>query len=221
VTEDDQISLAAPLLEPPLPSESPSSGVGSLFGSEDMAITASKLSIAEGMLHLVTQDYSFHDFTRELLLSIIRVIKVEAGTIFELDYTTNHLFFRAVSGQVSDTVTKFTIPIGQGIVGHVAESRQPMVVDNVAENAKHIRAISAAVGYEARNIVAVPIVVRGRVYGVLELLNKIGEGGFGPSEVELLQYVCSLAAKAIEVRLMIGWTLQKIESDQQNRKEAA
>lgn len=208
MSDDNEIVLAAPLLEAPTASESPASGLGSLFGEEAMAANASKLAITESLLNLVTRDLTFHDFSRELLLSIVRIVKCEAGTIFELDQVNQVLFFRAVSGQVSDTVNKFTIPIGQGIVGHVAESRQPTVVDNVADNQKHLRAISAAVGYEARNIVAVPIVVRGQLYGVLELLNRLGEGGFTPQDVELLQYICQMSAKVIEVRLMIGWALQ-------------
>ena len=52
------------------------------------------------------------------------------------------------------------------------------MVSDVAENKMHLKAIQDAVGFEARNLVAVPIVIRGRIFGVLELLNRIGEHDF-------------------------------------------
>jgi GAF domain-containing protein len=139
----------------------------------------------------------------------MKVVKCEAGSIFEVDESRNALFFRAVVGQSSDQLASFVIPLGQGIVGHVAESRQPVVVSDVPENKMHLKAVQKAVGFETRNIVALPIIVRGRVFGVLELLNRVGEAEFTPTDMELLGACIQLAAKAIEVRLMIAWAAQK------------
>lgn len=210
MSEDNENGSFAPVLEAPSAAESPTAGIGSLLMGEDaLAMNTAKLAFAEALIALMTKNLSFHDYMRELLLAIIRVVKCEAGTIFELDQSTNQLFFRAVSGQASDTVSRFIIPYGQGIVGYVAESRQPIVENNVAANNQHIQAISTAVGFEARNIVAVPIVVRGKIYGVVELLNRIGDTGFTQQDVELLQYICHKAAQGIEVRLMLAWALAK------------
>jgi GAF domain-containing protein len=99
--------------------------------------------------------------------------------------------------------------MGQGIVGHVAEARRPLVVSDVSENKMHLKAIQDAVGFTARNLVALPIVIRGRIYGVLELLNRIGENDYTPADVELLTYACEMAAKAIEARLMIAWSAKR------------
>jgi GAF domain-containing protein len=181
-----------------------------LFGDdESLALNAAKLALSEAFLSLLPLDQTFSDFMREMLLAIMKVIKSEAGSILEVDQPKNSLFFRAVVGTSSDQVSSFVIPMGQGIVGHVAESRRPLLVDNVAENKLHLKAIQDAVGFETRNLVAVPLIVRGKIYGVLELLNRIGEANFLPSDVELLNYTCTMAAKAIEVRLMLAWAAQQ------------
>ena len=184
---------AIPLLEAPPEPESPIAGMntlvmGALFEDDSLAVTASKLAIAESYLKLLTRDFKFQDFMRELLLATMRVVKSEAGSVLEVDHTKNSLFFRAVVGQSSDRVSSFVIPMGQGIVGYVAESRQALVVANVSENKLHLKAIQDAIGFETRNLVAVPIVVRGKIYGVLELLNRIGEVDYTPADVELLKY---------------------------------
>ena len=54
-------------------------------------------------------------------------------------------------------------------------------------------------------MIAVPILIRGRVYGVLELLNRIGENSFTEGDLEILVYICEMAAKFIEIRMMIQW----------------
>lgn len=202
------------VLEAPPPNESPLAGldgsgglgIDGLFDDESLAITAAKFSVVESFLKSITRDQSFEEFVRELLLGVMKVVKSEAGSVLEVDHARNALFFRSVVGTSSDRVSSFVIPMGQGVVGHVAEARRPLVVSDVAENKLHLKAIQDAVGFEARNLVAVPIIVRGKVFGVLELLNRIGEPDYSQADVELLAYACEMAAKAIEARLMIAWS---------------
>lgn len=206
----------APVLEVPHDTESPSNSVGAaLFSEDSFAPLMAKLVICESLLKLMTRDCNFNDFVRELLLISMRAVKSEAGSILEVDHNTKMLFFRSVVGQSSDRLSKFTIPMGQGISGHVAESKLPMMVDNVNENKRHMRSIQKAVEFEARNIVCLPIIVRGQIYGVIELLNRIGESNYSNQDMELLTYICDAAAKALEVRMMISW------AKQQTKKEAA
>lgn len=186
----------------------PAAGLPGLFGDDASVITAAKFALVEAFLRQLTRDQSFDDFLREILLSMMKVVKSEAGSLLEVDHERQALFFRSVVGTSSDRVAGFVIPMSQGIVGHVAESRRPLVVANVAENKLHLRAIQEAVGFATRNLVAVPIVIRGKTFGVLELLNRIGETDYTESDVELLSYACEMAAKAIEARLMIAWSAQ-------------
>lgn len=203
--EEPSLEIAAPVLELPPAAENPSATLAGMFAEDHLAVLAAKFSVLESFLKLLTRDQKFSDFVREVLLTVMRVVKSEAGAIFELDHQNKVLFFRAAAGQSSDSVSKFVVPVGQGIVGYVAESRQPLLVGNVAENKIHLKSIGKAVGFEARNLVAVPLMIRGRVYGVLELLNRVGEENYTNADMELLSYLCEAASKAIEIRLMLGW----------------
>ncbi len=208
--ENDEPTLDfLPALELPPGPDSPVTQVGQLFNEDAIALTVAKFSVLEALMRNLTKPIGFNDFVREVLLSIMKVVKSEAGSILELDHVNQTFFFRAVVGQSSDRITRFVIPAGKGIVGHVAESRQPLVVDNIKENEIHLKSIQNAVGFETRNLVAVPIVVRGKVYGVLELLNRVGEENYTRHDVELLNYLCEMAAHAIELRLMIAWSGRK------------
>lgn len=186
-----------------------------LFGTaESFALITAKHVALDAILKLLTRNLRFNEFVRDLLLILMGVVKSEAGSILEVDHRNKAMFFRAVVGQSSDTITQFTVPVGQGIAGYVAESLQPLVVSDMSENRIHLKAIERAVGFETRNLVAMPLVVRGRVYGVLELLNRVGDKTYTTQDVELLTYLCEAASRALEIRMMIAW------SKQQSQKKA-
>lgn len=196
------------VLEEPDTMESPDAMGGALLSGDALG-ASTKLSAIESLLTLVTRDLKFQDFMREILMIFMKVVKSEAGSILELNYKDNTFFFRAAAGVSSDRVVKFVIPAGQGIVGYVAESRQALLISALDDEEKHLKDITKAVGFEARNMVALPIVIRGRVFAVVELLNRVGEECYTPADQELLKYICEKAARAIEIRLMIAWSRQK------------
>lgn len=216
MTQDDQDSEFVPLLEVPPAPEMPTQS-GLLFENDSATQASSKLAAVEGMLALLTKDCSFDEFSRELLLLVMKIVRSEAGSIFEVDQDKQCFFFRTSVGQASDRLGRFTVPLGKGIVGHVAESRLPLVVSNVEDSQVHLKTIGDAVGFEARNLVAVPMIIRGRVFGVLEVLNRVGEENYTQADVELLSYVCEAASRAVEVRLMLGWALQHAASEEGRR----
>lgn len=168
-------------------------------------LPAGKITMVEALLKLVASDYKFTDFCREVLRVVMGTIKSEAGSFFEVDHKSNNIFFRTSIGTASDRLEDIIIPMGSGVVGHVAESRRPIVISNVGKYSHHLKSIDKIVGFETKNMIAAPIVVRGRVFGVIELINRVGENSYDQNDIELLTYFSEMAAKAIEIRLMFCW----------------
>src|SRR4051812_29574296 len=103
--KDDQ--PVAPVLEAPPPPEAPVNSLSSLFADDALTfVTTAKFTILESLLNLLTRSCKFNEFTREILLTLMRVVKSEAGSLLEVDHTSNTLFFRAVVGQSSDKVAR-------------------------------------------------------------------------------------------------------------------
>jgi GAF domain-containing protein len=217
---NDDPKDSAPTLDFAEHAASPLSVETPLLPHDSLLVAVAKVGALESLLALIVRDCKFQEFMKEILNVIMRVIKSEAGSILELDHKNNTFFFRAVVGQSSDRVDHFIIPAGQGIVGYVAESGQPLVVHDVKENKIHLKSVSNAIGFEARNMIALPILIRGQVFGVLELLNRVGEHTFTPADVELLTYLCNMSARAIEMRLMIGWASSSRRQDKRDQDVA-
>jgi GAF domain-containing protein len=207
VADEIELENLPSLIEVPASVDGASAAIiPALFTEEGLSVIMGKVFALDAFMNATTKNCNFEEFIRDLLVAIMNVVKSEAGSFLEVDQRNNTLFFRSVVGASSDRVVNFVIPMGQGVAGHVAESRQPTIVENVIENKEHLNSIAKAVGFEVRNLVALPVVIRGRVFGVLELLNRIGEVNYSANDVELLTYLCGMAAKAIEVRLMISWS---------------
>jgi GAF domain-containing protein len=160
------------------------------------------------MSQLTPKELSFQDLCQEILQYFRTAIPCEAGSLFEVSSSTNELFVRTAFGKAAAQIESFRIPLGQGIVGHVVESRDPMVLSGDVERSRiFIRQIADAVGFQARCILVVPIVVRGRSFAAVELLNRVGVGQFDKRDVETAMMLSKVAAAILEARLILAYAL--------------
>ncbi|HET9594657.1 MAG TPA: GAF domain-containing protein, partial [Anaeromyxobacteraceae bacterium] len=91
------------------------------------------------------------------------------------------------------------IPMGVGIVGFCAQESVALAVSDAEGDARHHRAVSEAVKHPARSLVCAPIARGGRVFGALELVNKVG-GGFDEADLAVLSYLAHQAAEFLAAR---------------------
>lgn len=102
-----------------------------------------------------------------------------------------HLVPAASYGYAPEAVRQ-EIHIGQGIMGQVAQSGQPMVVADVARHPGYMFGIPGA-----RSELAVPLKIQQRVVGVLNIESP-QLGAFSESDMEALLTVAAQASLAIE-----------------------
>jgi diguanylate cyclase (GGDEF)-like protein len=86
---------------------------------------------------------------------------------------------------------------GQGIAGWVAQHRESVTIDDVAADPRHDPTLARRTGLIARTMVCVPLIHRGTLLGVIQVINKMGGVPFGPDEVRLVESLASQAAIAI------------------------
>jgi diguanylate cyclase (GGDEF)-like protein len=88
--------------------------------------------------------------------------------------------------------------LDQGVAGWVARHRTAVRLDDVRSDPRHYTEIGRITGYVPRNMICVPMLMRGRLLGVIQCLNKLGAGGFDEAELHLVQTLAGHAAIAIE-----------------------
>jgi GAF domain-containing protein len=172
------------------------------------SLDRAKLAFLERTLSLPIQNLGFSDFARELLIALSEVIPCAAGSLLELDQQGGTLFFRATLGQKADNLSEIRVPSDRGIVGHVIQTAKPYLAEDLEISPFHLKSVERVVDYQGRNMIAAPVVVRGRIYGVVELLDRLMEPTFTPRDLELLGVLCNYMGVVLETRLVLSYALQ-------------
>jgi sigma-B regulation protein RsbU (phosphoserine phosphatase) len=89
-------------------------------------------------------------------------------------------------------VARMHIPVGQGIVGQVALTREPILLNDVSSNPHYISA-----NPEVRSELAVPLIAKNRLIGVMDLESE-QPGFFRPEHLNVLTMTASRIAQSIE-----------------------
>jgi GAF domain-containing protein len=141
---------------------------------------------------------------RPLLQAIVEVARAilgaRASTIMLLDESAGELVFEAVAGEGEDLVG-WRVPAAEGIAGWVAQSRQPLVVEDVMHDPRFDLEAARRTGYVPKGLLAVPLLHDDAVLGVLEVLDRPQRARFSLAEMDLLELFAAQAATALHLLL--------------------
>lgn len=120
------------------------------------------------------------------------------GSLLLLDEETDELVFVLVHGTVRETLPGYRFDRRQGIAGWVAEHGRPAIVNDVRADPRFSSEIDVRFGFVTRSLLAVPLAARGRVLGVVEVLNKRMGEDFTEDDASLLAILATLCASALD-----------------------
>jgi len=124
------------------------------------------------------------------------VLRCEASSVLMLDKRRNKLIFHAAVGDRGQALIGEEFDANLGIAGKVIQTAKWQIVGDVKENKDFFRGIDAKSSFETRTLIAAPLVYKGEVIGVVEVLNKLGGQLFNEDDAALLQIFANLAANA-------------------------
>jgi len=133
-----------------------------------------------------------------IVATAAQIIAARSASLFLIEYETQELTFEVALGQKAEEVKKFKVPLGHGIAGLVALSGQPLAISEAEKDPRLAADIAQSIGYIPQSILCVPLFYNDQIIGVIELLDKLGEPAFSPSDMEALGLFANQAAVAIE-----------------------
>lgn len=139
----------------------------------------------------------------ELLESIVRVARAiflaQAASIALLDDASQDFVFEAVAGQGADRLVGMRFPAGQGVAGTVAQTGEPVIIDDLARDPRFARDVASDTGYVPQAMMVAPLERGERTLGVLSVLDRGRTGRTALQELELLVAFATQAALAVDV----------------------
>lgn len=127
-----------------------------------------------------------------------QVMRAEASSLLLLDEATRELVFHVALGEKGEEVKQFRLPLGEGIAGWVAQTGEPLLVNDVHADPRFRRDIAEAIDFPTQSIVCVPLKTREQIIGVIEVINRRDGAPWGPRDLDLLKALAAQMAIAIE-----------------------
>ena len=124
--------------------------------------------------------------------SLRQVVDYDAGAIYLVNRNSRALEIVSTSGYPEGSEDAFMLQIGQGIVGWVAKTGEPVIVPDVRTDPRYVAARP-----QTRSELATPMIMEGRTIGVFNLESDLDDA-YHAGHLELLSAFAAQAAVAVE-----------------------
>ena len=145
---------------------------------------------------LLGQEVALDDFLQALVLRIARTMEADRGTLWLVDFPRREVFTRAAE---LPELTQIRVKLGQGAAGHVAASGEVVNFPNARTDLRFHPEIDKLTGYQTSSLLAVPLRdASGTVFGVLQVLNRLGQGSFSNVDAARLEKMAAQVSVALQ-----------------------
>jgi sigma-B regulation protein RsbU (phosphoserine phosphatase) len=135
-------------------------------------------------------------------------VSAEAASVLLVDDTGKEFHFYQVEGEAKELLMAATFPVDKGLAGHVLKSLESEVINDVQNDPRFYNQVDKDSGFKTRNMIAIPLVAGEEKIGVLEVLNKIGNGDFTEEERLVLLSIAEEIAFAIRNAKIFEYVVQ-------------
>ena len=169
--------------------------VVNLFRTVTEEQAAASLRKLEQVTKTALTHFAFTDLVPALLDAIREAMGADTAAILLLDESGGHLMMRVTVGFAEDEVSRAVpVPLGQGLAGRVAATRDPWLVDDLDE----IELVSPVLrAHGIQSLVAIPLVSGDQVIGVAHVGSERKQH-FGVADVRLLELIADRIALALQ-----------------------
>jgi signal transduction histidine kinase len=171
---------------------------------------AHQLSTLNEITRQLTSTLEQEPLLRNILENAVAILNCEAGTLFLMDEPTGDLIFRVTVGPVATNLLGQRIPAGTGIVGRAVQLRTPVIENDGQRSTTRYEGPDKQTGFISRSLLAVPMQIKDRVLGVIEVINRRDGLPFVEDDQNLLTAFAGQAAVAIENARLLAQTDQDL-----------
>ena len=148
---------------------------------------------------LINSNYTdVRSLLTRILESATRLSEGEASSLLLVNPENNKLYFEIALGSKGPEMQRFSLNMGEGIAGWVAERNTSLIVNDVENDERFFPDISRKIGFATNSILAVPMRVKDKCVGVIEIINKRDKSSFTNEDLQWLEIFATQAAIALQ-----------------------
>ncbi|MFQ5900289.1 MAG: diguanylate cyclase [Thermodesulfobacteriota bacterium] len=146
----------------------------------------------------LTSTLDLKEALKIMMEKISELLRPKNWSLLLVDEEKNNLFFEIVVGKELEKLKNSRLKIGEGIAGWVAKEGMPLFVPDAANDNRFTKRIDNITNFVTRSVICVPLKSKGKILGVIELLNTIEEEPFQEEDMTLLTTLADYTAIAVE-----------------------
>lgn len=148
---------------------------------------------------ILSSNIDSHRLLETIVANALDIVKAEGAALLLYDSKGKDLYYEAIvashKGVFADRDRR--VKIGEGIAGWVAEHKIPVYIPDMKKDARFVHFPTKDLGMEVQSIIAVPMLSRDQILGVLEAVNPSMKRFVADEVVELFNFFANEAAVAI------------------------
>lgn len=157
----------------------------------------SRLQSLMQLTALINSSLDPAEVRRMAVEAVPRCVNADVASLLLIDEVTGELYFEVASGASGETLKSIRLRPGEGIAGWVARRGGAIIVDDVRNDRRFTSSVDNRTGYETRNMIVAPVATGEKLWGVLQVINKL-EGRFTEDDLDLVRTLANQVAIAIE-----------------------
>ncbi|HOT93289.1 MAG TPA: ATP-binding protein [Anaerolineae bacterium] len=159
---------------------------------------ARELAMLNNISRALASNLDLNTVLQQTMTQINILLEAEDASVLLYDDQSHDLVFVALARDATAArLLGEHIPLEAGIAGWVARTKQPALVNNAQEDPRFYSVVDALTTLTTRSLLAVPLLARDQLVGVIEVINK-RNGTFDAHDLELLQALAAPAAITID-----------------------
>jgi len=165
---------------------------------------------------ILTSTFDLDELTERVLEFSQRVMVAEASSVMLYNEGSGLLECRRALGKVSNKLDRsFTLEVGQGIAGWVAEKQKSLLVPDVTKDRRFYSGVDKETGFVTKSILCAPLTVRDNMLGVVEVVNRKDGRKFTEEDLKLFEAFCRGVAVSVQNAQMYQRLLKNQKVEQQ------
>lgn len=165
---------------------------------QELDIAKKEIEFFEEVAKILTSSMELNQILVAIMKKTKEMTNAEAWSVLLVDEETGELVFEKTDGKKKPRIEKYRLKLGEGIAGWVAQEGVPVIVPDVSRDERFSSKVDRQTHFRTKSLMCVPIKSKGRVIGVLEVVNKVTGGQFTNEDLTLLMRLIDQAALAIE-----------------------
>ncbi|MGB9628363.1 MAG: HD domain-containing phosphohydrolase [Thermodesulfobacteriota bacterium] len=157
-----------------------------------------RLALLSQLGQILNSTLDEREVRRRAMEAATQLMKAEVGSLLMVDEQKQQIYFDIALGDREEEIKTIYLNMGEGIAGWVAREGKPLIVNAPEKDPRFFKGVDERTDFKTRNLICVPVKVKGKVIGVLEAINKKGGEEFNKEDLSLFTSLSDQVAIALD-----------------------